>query len=1175
MTHILSKIHVLIICLSLILPASSKEKDSKPLGEQTRIKNTSALGIALTVARIHPKCQRIKDIKNAAWASQIYLRLEDTSWDHRGRATSVLQGQMCAAQDKIGVATEAQKRQLQNVENSVDATSGALSNLAKQYAMASIAALEYAEKRAGLISGGTCKKGTQGCDFLKMGLEQRVKKHQKIADKLPECSFKKSKINPKVSNKNLDWALKLVTKLEEKLINDVTKKDPTKAIESEIESLGEIGAADASDSSGAAKGSSGAKKEGSTGKSQGASGGDGAINEEQSQQDGGEKKKKKTTKQMYDYYMKKLYGGNAKAKPSNRKIRNWDKIVKSHKKVLSKGYKDSSSCKALVKKYKKTFKDIEKSLQYISQFNHQSLAPTGKLSQKAQKRKKTKTQQAQEAVSNSKWIPDSVKEAIGSGPMGMTAEEEQQVNVAQNKATAVIDALLVHPIGRQAMWSAFAKQSKGTQGVDQQKSKHIDKMQSDIDEILANQDTKDTDAMLSDFEKKSATSDQTGGGRSQSDQVGANASGVSAHEMKAREWKRMQQLCDERIKTAQTFMDKRFPAVDKGSYPMPTQAEVKQFEQLQQYIADNKAMEEATTHNWAVCARGAGNSAAYGSPAVAEACKIRDKHGAGSAGRAAFENHLKDRVRDQHRMIAQDPKLGNMLRRADTYAHKGSNLLNNDRQTHRNLGLYSHNQAREELQAEIAECQGVKNTTDPAKIDGYLDDTSLISKLDPTRLRPGDDPDDPVLAAANCYMSGRVGADKKLTGAIKTGGQLLLAGAAVAMTGPVGIAAVGSTGAAMTGYEIWEKNKECNQNRVSGYMTSTMEQAMASSVTGDKCQEELDSSIKWAAAGTAADVVGAGMAMKAAKVSKLASSADDIAGALVDGKRAGKLAKRADDLPPPTSSLVEPGNEKLFKTCTSKFTRKSGCKGFMETLSHRCTDPTIASANKAHCVTIESSSEFHRTMKLSDIIPEEKRGKSVVVEFSHDRGHLTTRYYKDGKPYQYDGGSFHSIRKLKETDQVRAGSHYVIDVTPKQLEEIDRVAKLGGASKACTHDARLALSAGDVVSMPKGATGLYKKFSVKELAKELTQTYGPPNHNTVRAMQGLVDAQKGGFSSAQWDAFGVTEGAWGVLSLGSYGVLYPTGVVLEATTVILLVDPDGESISMTMEAFERLQGEMK
>lgn len=297
----------------------------------------------------------------------------------------------------------------------------------------------------------------------------------------------------------------------------------------------------------------------------------------------------------------------------------------------------------------------------------------------------------------------------------------------------------------------------------------------------------------------------------------------------------------------------------------------------------------------------------------------------------------------------------------------------------------------------------------------------------------------------------------------------------------------------------------------------------------------------------------------------------------------------------------------LFRQCLGGRGRKSQCEGFVEQNRERfkelaglCLEPRYAAANGVMCRRAEEFMKNNAVLRLSDLIPPEKQGRSVVVEFSGDRGHLTLRYMvettdeagnKIMKSISQDGSSFlfprrinerwfqgrKGINELGDMDKYVPGSHYIIDATPEQLETMLRVQQRGGFSRACTHDARKALHEAGILEMPKGLTAPYKKVGIRTLAKDLTAKYGPPDANTTRAIQDFLDPRKAGFSDEQWKNFLVTEAGWAVLSpLAVFG-LYPSFVPLSTVSGLAAVDSaialtgqDGQVLYITMDKLREL-----
>jgi hypothetical protein len=300
-------------------------------------------------------------------------------------------------------------------------------------------------------------------------------------------------------------------------------------------------------------------------------------------------------------------------------------------------------------------------------------------------------------------------------------------------------------------------------------------------------------------------------------------------------------------------------------------------------------------------------------------------------------------------------------------------------------------------------------------------------------------------------------------------------------------------------------------------------------------------------------------------------------------------------------------NNALFKRCLGGGGRRAQCDEFVEQNRERfkelaglCIEPRYAAANGNMCRQAEDFMKNNAVLRLSDLIPPERQGRSVVVEFSGDRGHLTLRYMVETtdeagntvmKSISQDGSSFlfprrinerwfqgrKSIDELGDMDKYVPGSHYIIDATPEQLQTMLRVQQRGGFSRACTHDARKALHEAGILKMPRGLTAPYKKVSIRTLAKDLTAKFGPPDANTTRAIQDFLDPKKAGFSDEQWRNFLVTEAGWGILSplaiFGLYPSFVPLGTVAGLTAVdsaIALTGRDGEVLYITMDKLKEL-----
>jgi len=292
-----------------------------------------------------------------------------------------------------------------------------------------------------------------------------------------------------------------------------------------------------------------------------------------------------------------------------------------------------------------------------------------------------------------------------------------------------------------------------------------------------------------------------------------------------------------------------------------------------------------------------------------------------------------------------------------------------------------------------------------------------------------------------------------------------------------------------------------------------------------------------------------------------------------------------------------------FRRCIRR-TKSKACKKFakensktIEEMHQKCFDKNILSLNKEMCQGIEIFANNHGVYKLSDMIAESQRGKSVVVEFNSGRGHITLRYFKEVevngekvmKAFSFDGPSWLFPRRIngrtlsrnkkgdsfESLDSYVPGAHYLIDIKPEQLEAIHSVAKKGGFSKACTHDARKALDEAGVLAMPKGLSKTFDKITIKKLAKDLTEKYGPPKHSTIRALEGAIDNTTAGFSKEQWSTFAVTELGWLVLTPTVIGGVYPTGGSLVAMSSIVIVDEEGRLIAFSREKYNELIEELK
>tara|TARA_R110002072_G_scaffold276051_1_gene437357 strand:+ start:85746 stop:88403 length:2658 start_codon:yes stop_codon:yes gene_type:complete len=305
-------------------------------------------------------------------------------------------------------------------------------------------------------------------------------------------------------------------------------------------------------------------------------------------------------------------------------------------------------------------------------------------------------------------------------------------------------------------------------------------------------------------------------------------------------------------------------------------------------------------------------------------------------------------------------------------------------------------------------------------------------------------------------------------------------------------------------------------------------------------------------------------------------------------------------------------DDKIFKKCVggSGVGKKNAvCTQFIESnrqrfreLAKACVNPTFGPANKALCLQAEKFMNANKVLRLSDLIPKEKQGKAVVVEFTGDRGHLVLRYMKEVvdesgnkvmKSFSQDGSSFLFPRRINEKwfqgrkaahqmgdmDKYVPGSHYILDATPEQLETIMEVGRKGGLSQACTHDARRALDKAGLVTMPRGLTSVKSSVSIKDMAKQMTREFGPPDQNTVRAIQEVLDPKKAGFSDEQWKNFFVTEAGWAALSplaiMGLYPAFVPLSTVAGTTAVdysLVLMGKDGNVTYMTVEKMTELFG---
>lgn len=302
-------------------------------------------------------------------------------------------------------------------------------------------------------------------------------------------------------------------------------------------------------------------------------------------------------------------------------------------------------------------------------------------------------------------------------------------------------------------------------------------------------------------------------------------------------------------------------------------------------------------------------------------------------------------------------------------------------------------------------------------------------------------------------------------------------------------------------------------------------------------------------------------------------------------------------------------SRQLFHQCL-RGSKSRQCKEFIDEnreqfkeMAQKCLTPGFAGANRSACLRAEEFMKNNPVLRLSDLIPAERQGKSVVVEFSGDRGHVVLRYMMETvdengnkimKSLSQDGSSFlfprrinerwfqgrKDIRELGDMDKYVPGSHYIIDATPEQLETLLKIQQRGGFSRACTHDARRALDEAGILEMPKGLSAPYRKIGIREMAKDLTTKYGPPDANTTRAIQELLDPKKAGFSDEQWRNFLKTEAGWGVLTpLAVFG-LYPAFVPLTAINGLVATDAalaltghDGEVLYITMEKVREVYAE--
>jgi hypothetical protein len=286
----------------------------------------------------------------------------------------------------------------------------------------------------------------------------------------------------------------------------------------------------------------------------------------------------------------------------------------------------------------------------------------------------------------------------------------------------------------------------------------------------------------------------------------------------------------------------------------------------------------------------------------------------------------------------------------------------------------------------------------------------------------------------------------------------------------------------------------------------------------------------------------------------------------------------------------------VFKNKCDKFISQN--KERLTQMHDYCLRGGRGNNNGSACKKVEKFLNDNEVLRLSNLIPPSKQGKSVVVEFNSGRGHITLRYFKEVvdengekvmKAFSYDGTSWMLPRRVNESmftrgknvdgldslDTYVPGSHYVIDISPSQVEKIHAVAKGGGFSKACTHDARKALHEAGVLSMPKGIKGTFDKITIKKLAKDLTDKYGKPKQSTIKSLEDALDPKKAGFSDEQWKTFTVTELGWAVLTPATVGVVYPTAVASTAALSITVIDSDGQLFQLSREKYRELVEELK
>lgn len=275
-------------------------------------------------------------------------------------------------------------------------------------------------------------------------------------------------------------------------------------------------------------------------------------------------------------------------------------------------------------------------------------------------------------------------------------------------------------------------------------------------------------------------------------------------------------------------------------------------------------------------------------------------------------------------------------------------------------------------------------------------------------------------------------------------------------------------------------------------------------------------------------------------------------------------------------------------------------RSLFKKIAQSCTERSFAMANKEACEDLEKFMIDHNVLRLSDLIPVERQGKSVVVEFSSNRGHVVLRYMietvdKKGnkvmKAVSQDGSSFLMPRRINEKwfqgrkdinelgnmDKYVPGSHYIIDATPAQLETMFLLQQKGGLSRACTHDARRALHEAGILKMPRGLKSPYEKIGIRKLASDLTEKFGSPNANTTRAIKNFLEKDTAGFSREQWKTFFKTEAGWMVLTplavFGAYpslAFLAPTVGLIGADEVLTLTDHEGNLLAIEVETLKKI-----